>query len=537
MENSKEPRFDYLFIGTGNSALTAAALLVNAGKRVLMLEAHDIPGGYAQSFPWGEEYFFCAQVHYIWGCGPGGKIYEFLKKVGLEKDITFQLYDPEGYDRVHLPDGKLVNIPYGYEKLIENVEAAYPGNRAGLEKFTKILTGIRKELRNLPEKIKWYEYITKGWQFPYLIKYRNSTLQDVFDECKLSKEAQAVLAGNAGDFMLPPSKLSVGAYVGLFAGYGCGAYYPTKHYKYYFERVAQFIEEHRGSRILYKSEVAKINAEGDKITSVETKDGRTFTAKTIVCNMDPKKAAEMIGMEKFPASYQKKLQYKQSGSSVIIYLGLKNIDLKKLGLGKFNIWHYEQWDVNKTWNDQDKGDFSKPWFFLSTASLHTDVPPYAPKGNHIIEIATSAQYDEFNHLKNTDMAAYEKRKAEVAEHLLDLVEKHYIPNLREHIDVKVVGTPTSNEYWVWAPEGNAYGQNMTPAEVGPKRLRRETPFSNFYFCNATAGYASIYGTTGNGIDLYMQLTGDKFYSYPNGPTDEEFIAQARRDFTEQNKGK
>ncbi|MEK7066676.1 MAG: NAD(P)-binding protein, partial [Patescibacteria group bacterium] len=55
-------RFDYLFIGTGNSALTAAALLTNAGKRVLMLEAHDIPGGYAQSFPWGD-YFFCGQVH------------------------------------------------------------------------------------------------------------------------------------------------------------------------------------------------------------------------------------------------------------------------------------------------------------------------------------------------------------------------------------------------------------------------------------------------------------------------------------------
>lgn len=530
----KEPRFDYLFIGTGNSALTAAALLVNAGKRVLMLEAHDIPGGYAQSFPWGD-YFFCAQVHYIWGCGPGGKINEFLKKIGLDKELTFELYDPEGYDRVKLPDGKLVSIPYGYEKLVENIEAAYPGNRAALIKFTKILTDIRNELRHLPDrKAKWWEYVLKGWQFRTLIKYRNKTLQDVFDECGLSQEAQSVLAGNAGDFMLPPKKLAIGAYVGLFAGYGSGAYYPTKHYKFYFERIAQFIEEHRGSRILYKTEVTGIDVEGDKVVQVRTKDGRTFTAKNIICNMDPKKAGEMIGLEKFPASYRKKLQYQQSGSSIIIYLGLKNIDLKKLGLGKFNVWHYEQWDVNKTWDDQDKGDFSKPWFFLSTASLHTKVPPYAPPGNHIVEIATSAQYNEFKQRKDESYEAYEKRKNEVAEHLLDLVEKNYIPNLREHIDVKVVGTPTTNEYWVWAPEGNAYGQNMTPREVGPGRLRKATPFKNFYFCNATAGYASIYGTTGNGMDLYMDLTGDRFFEFSKSPTDAEWIAWAREEYKKQN---
>ena len=93
MENSeKKERFDYLFIGTGNSALVAAALLTNAGKRVLMLEAHDIPGGYAQSFAWGD--YFCGQVHYIWGCGPEGKIYKFLQKIGLEKILLLNYTIP-----------------------------------------------------------------------------------------------------------------------------------------------------------------------------------------------------------------------------------------------------------------------------------------------------------------------------------------------------------------------------------------------------------------------------------------------------------
>ena len=58
--------YDYIIIGSGNSALTVGSLLAKAGKKICMLEAHDIPGGYAHTFKRGE-YSFCAQIHYIWG--------------------------------------------------------------------------------------------------------------------------------------------------------------------------------------------------------------------------------------------------------------------------------------------------------------------------------------------------------------------------------------------------------------------------------------------------------------------------------------
>ena len=37
-----------------------------------------------------------------------------------------------------------------------------------------------------------------GSKFLNLIKYRNKTVQDVFDECELSIEAETVLSANAG---------------------------------------------------------------------------------------------------------------------------------------------------------------------------------------------------------------------------------------------------------------------------------------------------------------------------------------------------
>ena len=117
--------YDYLFIGAGNAALTCATLLANAGYKVCMLEAHDRAGGYVHSFAIGQ-YKFCAQVHYIWGCGKGGGVYEFLKRIGLEEEIQFDLFDPQGYDHMIMPDGIRVKVPCGWKELQSNIEQAYP---------------------------------------------------------------------------------------------------------------------------------------------------------------------------------------------------------------------------------------------------------------------------------------------------------------------------------------------------------------------------------------------------------------------------
>ncbi|MGI9288755.1 MAG: phytoene desaturase family protein, partial [Pseudomonadales bacterium] len=227
--NAADVDYDFAFIGTGNAALTCATLLANLGNKVCMLEAHDRPGGYAHTFSIGD-YSFCAQVHYIWGCGKGGRIYEFLKRLGLENDITFELFDMDGYDHMIMPDGKRVKIPYGWQALQRNIEAVYP-NTTGLAAFFKIVNAVRKEMAALPRKIHWWDYLLKRHYFRTLLRYRNATVQDVFDACGISLEAQTILTAQAGDLLLPPDKLSVLFYIGLLGGYGTGAYSPTKHFK------------------------------------------------------------------------------------------------------------------------------------------------------------------------------------------------------------------------------------------------------------------------------------------------------------------
>lgn len=520
--------YDYIIIGTGNSALTVGALLAHAGYKICMLEAHDIPGGYLQSFKMGD-FYFCAQVHYIWGCGPGGRIYEFLKKIGLEKEITFEVMGPDYYDLMALPDGKKVPIPYGYDALVENIDKAYPGQKRSVQKFVDILQKIESEMSKFPDrKLTPWDYLTKWHKFLTLIQYRKKTLQEVFDECRLSREVQAVLCANAGDFMLPPNKLSIFSYIGLFGGYNTGSYYPTKHFQHYVDRLAQFITNHEGCHIYYETEVTNIKTEGDRVVGLKTKEGKIFAAKNYICNMDPQKALTLVDGENVTRKKGKELSYDYSSSGVVVYLGLKDdIDLRDYGFGSFNIWHLEQWDMNKMWDEMAEGNFKNPWVFMSTPTLHTNEGGTSPKGQQILELASYIEYEPFKARQEKSYADYSRFKMEIADRMLDIVEKKYIPNLRDHIAVKVIGTPVTNEDFVMATRGNAYGSAMTPANVSTGRLKADSPWKNLFWCNASSGWAGVYGTSVTGSNLYMKLTGDYFFQQGKAPSHLTMIADLK----------
>jgi hypothetical protein len=100
-----------------------------------------------------------------------------------------------------------------------------------------------------------------------------------------------------------------------------------------------------------------------------------------------------------------------------------------------------------------------------------------------------------------------------------------IPNglLIDRKDGLFFGSPTTSEDFCSAPFGNAYGSAMLAKDT-TSRLSARTPFSNLYWCNASSGIPSIYGTVSTGSNLYMDLTGDEFYDSRTAPTDEEFIA-------------
>ncbi|HEY0023395.1 MAG TPA: NAD(P)/FAD-dependent oxidoreductase [Longimicrobium sp.] len=74
--------FDVAVIGAGMSGMTAALLLANAGKRVVLLEAHTEPGGCAGFFRRGAFSFDVGATTFI-SFQPGGIGHGLLRELGL----------------------------------------------------------------------------------------------------------------------------------------------------------------------------------------------------------------------------------------------------------------------------------------------------------------------------------------------------------------------------------------------------------------------------------------------------------------------
>jgi phytoene dehydrogenase-like protein len=274
------------------------------------------------------------------------------------------------------------------------------------------------------------------------------------------------------------------------------------------------IEENDGE-IIYNQKVTEFILEQDRVLGVTCMDKNDHSlfiqhhGKDIICNIDPKRTASMIGMDKFSSSVRKKLEYDYSPSNFVAYCVVKGIDLRNFGFGRWNLFHSEQNDLNKAFDDMyDRGDYSAPSFVLTTPGFLSDDNSDCPAGEQIIQFLTVANYHYFHDLKIGDATAYRKKKKEIFDSIIKVIEQRYIPNFREYLVFKMIGSPTTNESFCGSPEGNSYGSNLTPENLSTNRLDYKTSLQNFYFCNASAGQPGFAGTIKTGCKLYEKLTGD-----------------------------
>src|SRR5512135_2942660 len=91
LRRSLMPDYEAVVIGAGNGGLTAALTLARKGRKVLLLERHNIPGGCATSFVRGRFEFEVA-LHQLSGMGTEqrpGPLQGVLGELGILEKVEF----------------------------------------------------------------------------------------------------------------------------------------------------------------------------------------------------------------------------------------------------------------------------------------------------------------------------------------------------------------------------------------------------------------------------------------------------------------
>ncbi|HEY9666001.1 MAG TPA: NAD(P)/FAD-dependent oxidoreductase [Coleofasciculaceae cyanobacterium] len=510
--------FDYVILGAGLGGLSAAACLTRQGHQVAVLEKHYLPGGCCHTFDYGE-YSFCADVHYISQCGSHQTIGQFLNYI--ERNIPFNSLDPDCIDRVITPEVDF-KIPLGWETFRNRLLSTFAEESEPINRYCDEIKQLHQEIHQLVREVHWFERKWSDWlklpKYWNLFLKRSWTLQDLYNHVGLSPKLQALLAGQSGDYALPPNEIALMTHASLVWDYSEGAYYPKHHFKHFVESIVEAITD-GGSVVQFSTPVEHIDIKDGRVQSV-TAGGKTYQArKDYISDLDPKLTVQLMhDSEAISQQERQRLTgYEYSASAYNIYLGLdRKFDPQRYGIGNWNIWYYPNGDVNQGYHQQLEGNLEHPWIFLSCPTMKSNEPGMAPNGNHVLEIATVCPYEPFEKLHQTDTKAYKAKKREVYKQIMISV-RDLIPDIDGYIRMKIFGTPTTSEFYLGQPEGNIYGAKLVPRQVGLNRLGYCTELPNLFLVGASAGYPSVPGVIGNGMDVAELITGQSVWGKTKQP--------------------
>ncbi|NIJ68425.1 phytoene desaturase family protein [Xanthomonas sp. 60] len=128
-------RWDAIFVGAGITSLACAALLVkrDPALRLLLLDKHIVPGGYASTFsrPRVEATFDCS-LHKLSGMDEEGNLLRILRELGLEDALG--LIRPADYFQACCA-GRTLVLPNEGDGVQALLTARFPHEAAGIATF------------------------------------------------------------------------------------------------------------------------------------------------------------------------------------------------------------------------------------------------------------------------------------------------------------------------------------------------------------------------------------------------------------------
>lgn len=468
--------------------LSAAALLAKSGRRTLVIERHDRPGGYAHAFQ-RKKYTFDAAVHMIGGCesmeiARAGIIDGLLRLLGVRDRCTFVRVDP--FYSAIFPGFRLI-APLGVEEYRGAHLRHFPSEGPGFGRVLRLCADINREVREFPSELSLWDVVRLPRRFPQLLRYHKATLGDVMDEHVVDSRLKASFAALWPYLGLPPSRLSFVYWSVMLQSYlEEGAFYCQGSFQRLADAFVDGLVKHDGE-LLLRSHVRRILVKDRSVAGVMLENGQRIQAPVVISNADARQTfEELVGVEKLPGRFVKHLRrMTPSLSAFVVYLAT-GLDLRQLG-AQHEMFFYRSWDHDETYREILAG---QPSGITITVPTLVD-PSLAPVGEHLLTATTLIPYEMG--------ASWRREKVRYADLLLGELEA-VLPDLRHHLTFAEGASPRTMERYTLNLTGAIYGWAASPKQIGRQRLAHRTPIRGLYLAGHwTQPGGGIYGVIASGL--------------------------------------
>ncbi|MBP0905235.1 phytoene desaturase family protein [Mariniflexile gromovii] len=505
--------FDTIIIGSGVGGLAAAICLSRAGQKVLVLEQHDVPGGWCHSF-YLNGHRFTPGVHYVGLVGNGLSTSELYEGLGIANDMVFYRQKPDSFEHCQIGDERF-DYPTDFKLFEDRLIQRFPDERKNIVKYLKLIINIGKQIGLLPKVKGFWQLITIPFRTKHMGKYFPFSLKRVlgwYFKDPLLKRILSIQFGNHG---LPPEKASFIMHAAIMYHYHVGGFYPMGGGGAIVKSMTNAIKAKNGiikTSTAIKHILIETNGKGKKATGVKLVNGEHIYAKYIISNADPATTyLKLIGENHLSNKLKKKLNKTEySCTSLMLFLTVA-MDVTKAGIDSGNIWRLPNENMDDLFTDMQKNNILEgeefSGMFISCTTLKD---PISFDGkHHTLEAITYINYDAFNdfHGENTDRSeAYLKFKEQIIAKFFVTLEK-VIPGISNHVVQQELGTPLTNKYYIHSTRGNVYGTEKSLKHIGPFAYKAKTEIESLYMCGASIVSHGISGASYSGVQTAARILG------------------------------
>ena len=483
--------YSTIVVGSGISGLSAAIVLAMHGRKPLVLEAHNIPGGCMQMFqrrgPDGPCRFDTG-VHYVGSLYPGQIMWRLFRYLGVEVPTT--PLDRECFDRISLPSGDFC-MPVGWDSVATAMKRECPTEAASIDAYVA-------RMRQAEASLSWHTLNPEA-EGAYDRELFETSLQQYLQKLGVSPRLRALICAQSSLYAVPAADVPLGIHAPVVGSAVEGPHYINGGGDAITTRLVDRLKQ-LGGELRLRAPVKCVLVEEDVVRGIEFSDGETLHADEVILAVHPKIAVDMMPEDAYRAVLRKRMAAAKACVGAFVIYGTVDASADLNGIAGRN--HY-------LLRDDDPDCFYAPQLD-GPADAILNVPPRADNGPQLFSAMGSVRWEWFAPWENTRTlkraAEYKNLKARIAGNILTMIEQR-LPQLAGKLTIVETSTPLTLRDYAGYPQGGIYGNQPSLGAQGRNGVRRRTRYRGLYVTGAGTGTPGVLGACVTGFGVAGAILG------------------------------